>query len=876
METAQKQSNTIFSGVGSMTGGTVDDQGNRIPEFHSEQPLNLNQTGFVDANLLSRIVESSSSEPCIHTTEPEIWRYSAGNGRDFLPKPKAWSFHDDVSAPISSGEPSSTKLQRLERDDSPPPPPPLPPQSPGFDGEFDENGEISYAEDDFFSPRGRRSSENQPERKVTVARSIGNDSDDDPAGGFFPSRQGSTSSRKVSISRSVGNDPEVDGELFLPSLSWKVANVMKYIKRERSRTRPRLGLGTILRMRSCEALFAGPPKGQTLPIVIDNYKYESLDPSANQIRLIRLEPKCSSGITASLFIASLNDAPKYEALSYTWGNSHLHSSIQVDNSPFHVTQNLGTALENLMGSEVRVLWIDAICINQKDDKERSDQVSKMRTIYAQASAVVVWLGNHSQHSTLAVSLLQEMDAKLNDKWHMKRLLGSTKNLNALQGLSKVLNREYWWRIWVIQEVHFAPQITIHCGDSSISWAKLIRIQEQLSTKYSQAIHDLSALHSSLRHLYTAVKFRGPTSLIVNRSSLSNPKTSLVPTLFEALLMHRLKHSTDPRDKIYALVGLTTARSDPNFQIDYSHSVRQVYIDTASYILTTSKTLDFLCAKTKGDEFPQDLPSWCPNWASTGANCPIPFRHATRIGTYAASQNLPPRASINKTTGTLTTKGLHIRSLTHISPPSPMKTINDTQGAIQTVHIFFQFLNSLNLQNPSPTTHPHLPHHLQFLTLLLGPTPLHDDHELEPLLQHLSEYQDLIDYWVIPPPLPADLTHLSQVFEQTFFKRRLFVTERGEMGLCEEGGSVGDGVCILFGCFLPVLLRWVGGEAGDEVGRDGSNRIDGINNTEEKVLESKKCHFISDVLLGGFMHGRAIKEFESGRGGYSEETFVLGG
>ncbi|CAG8957591.1 hypothetical protein HYFRA_00010457 [Hymenoscyphus fraxineus] len=848
METAQKQSNTIFCGVGSMAGGTFDDQGNRIPELHSEQPLNLNQTGFIDANLSSRIVESSSSEPCIHTTESKSWRYSAGNGRDFLPKPKEWSFRDDISAPMSSGEPSSTNLQRLERDDSPPPPPPLPPRNPGFDGKFDENGEISYAEDDFCSPRCRRSSENQPERRVTVARSIGNDSDDDSAGGFFPSRQGSTSSRKVSISRSVGNDPEFDGELFLPSLTCKVDNVMSYIKRERSRSRPRLGLGGILRMRSCEALFAGPPKGQTLPSAIDNYKYESLDPLANQIRLIRLEPKCSSGITASLFIASLNDAPKYEALSYTWGNSQLHSSIQLDNSPFHVTQNLGTALENLRGGEVRILWIDAICINQKDDKERSDQVSKMRTIYAQASAVVVWLGNHSQHSTLAFSLLHEMDAKLNDKWHMERILGSTKNLNALQGLSKVLSREYWWRIWVIQEVHFAPQITIHCGDSSISWAKLIRIQEQLSTKYSQAIHDLSALHSSLRDLYTAVKFRGPTSLIVNRSSFYNPKTSRVPTLFETLLMHRLKHSTDPRDKIYALVGLTTARSDPNFQIDYSHSVRQVYIDTASYILTTSKTLDFLYAKTKGDEFPKDLPSWCPNWASTGANCPIPFRHATRIGIYAASQNLPPPASINRTTGTLTTTGLHIRSLTHISPPSPMKTINDTQGAIQTLHIWFQFLHTL--QTPSPSQSPS-----QFLALLTSLTSaLTKDTEITSLLQYLSKYQELIEYWVTPPPLPADLTHLNQVFEQTFFKRRLFVTERGEMGLCEEGGRVGDWVCILFGCFLPVLLRWVGGEG------EG---------------EGKKCELVSDLLLEWFMYGRAIKEFESGGSGYSEETFVLG-
>lgn len=383
-------------------------------------------------------------------------------------------------------------------------------------------------------------------------------------------------------------------------------------------------------------------------------------------------------------------------------------------------------------------------------------------------------------------------------------------------------------------------MTIHCGDSSIPWDSMIRIQRKLSVEFSGVLHQLSTVYPSLRDFSTAVQFRGPSSLIVNRSYPSALKsTETVPGLFEALLMHRLKHSTDPRDKIYALVGLTTARSDPGFQIDYSHSVRRVYIDTAAYILKSSRTLDFLCAKTKGDEFPQDLPSYCPNWASTGANCPIPFRRATRTGIYSASKTRPPKAKIDTHTGVLSAEGICVRTVKNISPPCRMQNIIDTQNALQTLHIWFQFVN-LEVGTSVET-------YRRFVTLVLGDTD--EEKENTSLIEYLVKYRELIDYWVTPPPPPKEIEHVSQVLAQTSFQRKLFVTDEGEFGLTENGVQEGDNICILFGCSLPVVLRRNGGE-----------------------MESG-YEFVGDALLQGWMFGRGIEELE--KGVYCEETFILG-
>lgn len=192
------------------------------------------------------------------------------------------------------------------------------------------------------------------------------------------------------------------------------------------------------------------------------------------------------------------DAPSYyEALSYAWGSPETTEKIMVKlpNGQFQVlpvTENLAAALGYLRYSdESRTLWIDAICINQQDVSERSEQVTKMPSVYRLAARVVVWLGLGSAQSRLALSTLHHLgqqvevlrelrmarspDAVQNgshdeENWY-KRVEGLPYDQETWDAILSFFKRSWFSRVWVMQEVSMAVdgQHVIQCGDDTIPW-----------------------------------------------------------------------------------------------------------------------------------------------------------------------------------------------------------------------------------------------------------------------------------------------------------------------------------------------------------------------------------------------------------------------
>jgi len=133
--------------------------------------------------------------------------------------------------------------------------------------------------------------------------------------------------------------------------------------------------------------------------------YKPLDAAQKQFRLVTIKSRSHSAavlslplqnylpIHCSLSHSALGDPPPYQALSYTWGKAENLILITVDLRQAEVTQNLFCALKDIRKeNEDVVLWVDAICINQKDDKEKSEQVQQMREIYSKASNTIAFLG----------------------------------------------------------------------------------------------------------------------------------------------------------------------------------------------------------------------------------------------------------------------------------------------------------------------------------------------------------------------------------------------------------------------------------------------------------------------------------------------------
>lgn len=169
---------------------------------------------------------------------------------------------------------------------------------------------------------------------------------------------------------------------------------------------------------------------------------KSPHPTTRMIRLLPNENKYAE-IECKLFIYDLMsdsgaDSHLYEALSYVWGSNMRSRTIKVNNCEFPVTENLYLALLRLRNRQLeRILWVDAICINQDDLDEKSEQIPLMRTIYAQAQHVTVWLGEAYEDGDKALEKLQSLAE------------GQDIDIEGCEKLCMDLFRRAWFRrIWV--------------------------------------------------------------------------------------------------------------------------------------------------------------------------------------------------------------------------------------------------------------------------------------------------------------------------------------------------------------------------------------------------------------------------------------------
>ena len=183
----------------------------------------------------------------------------------------------------------------------------------------------------------------------------------------------------------------------------------------------------------------------------------------NEIRLITLAPgKWTDLIECSLQIASLDDGPTYEALSYVWGNANLRKWIRLQNSHFDVSKSLEVALRHLRHEKSeRTMWIDAMCINQSDNAEKSHQVKKMQLIYARTSHLVVWVGKTSEDSDLAMRTLEQIGEELKEAPFWEVDLANVSLIRDMPeaiesfdpkpwvALNRLFRRPWFERVWVL-------------------------------------------------------------------------------------------------------------------------------------------------------------------------------------------------------------------------------------------------------------------------------------------------------------------------------------------------------------------------------------------------------------------------------------------
>jgi hypothetical protein len=186
----------------------------------------------------------------------------------------------------------------------------------------------------------------------------------------------------------------------------------------------------------------------------------------DQIRILCLLPgRWEDRIKCSLKIVSSEDSPEYEALSYAWGDLTNTESIIVDGVEIHITTNLAAALRHLRQPDtIFEIWVDAVCINQTNEKEKSQQVAMMGEIYRNCSQVQIWLGypaTPSDQGDDPFALLRHylLDGHL---WELPGFYGNEQQgvvffednprfQQIWSGFSQIAKSTWWNRLWVVQE-----------------------------------------------------------------------------------------------------------------------------------------------------------------------------------------------------------------------------------------------------------------------------------------------------------------------------------------------------------------------------------------------------------------------------------------
>lgn len=364
--------------------------------------------------------------------------------------------------------------------------------------------------------------------------------------------------------------------------------------------------------------------------------YTPLNSHKREIRLATIKPGTQlEPIRCSLSYVSLDDTPKYEALSYVWGDPSIRISILLDEHPFRVTQNLGLALRFLrLPADDRTLWIDAICVNQDDLDERSAQVLLMKNIYRDAHQVVSWLGNEDENAAYAGRFISEaIDQDFSIEWLKTQLLENGDMREVLLRLGLHLSEEmqsYWGRLWITQEIAFAQDGILQCGDSIIPyWA----VQRFIQMLIPNPMH-----HDEFRQevlSQSGTQGVNTLSVVLHKIKLNEVSTKLVPgmPLLDLLWKNRWKLASDPKDKVFGLLGLSDLSSSthPGLEIDYNRTMRDVYIGVLQAIVDITSKLDILCFSAiqwspeailgTGQTV---LPSWVPDW-STYVPSLVPYK-----------------------------------------------------------------------------------------------------------------------------------------------------------------------------------------------------------------------------------------------------------
>ncbi|KAL9592915.1 MAG: hypothetical protein Q9179_006251 [Wetmoreana sp. 5 TL-2023] len=605
----------------------------------------------------------------------------------------------------------------------------------------------------------------------------------------------------------------------------------------------------------------------------------------------------ANAIDCELLVQPLADAPEYEALSYTWGSTtqdwpiRIHTKQPVGlSSPTSrtdivlVTKHLHAAILRLRQPIVALLvWIDQLCIDQNDIAERNAQVRLMAEIYRRAKRTVVWLGEGTiltEDEEAIKNAANRMSFRpvvheysvVEDQVILKELIGFRAASEVLyvgnrrrQAFAELLNRPWFTRAWVFQEVVVAKRGVVLCGTLELDLEVFINLLDGICEIDLQDVgEEKSIMHASKGY---KPMFAIREARFEERHGLSSPrKSKWLSTLWQG--MGNLK-ATDERDKVYAFLAFADSEQEARIAPSYEKPVESVYTDAAFRSIRKVGSLDVLELAIKNGASSIPLPSWTPDFSNPLPSLPF-MTHNVGSTEFKASRGLPYPflTALTPESGKLDVSGHVISTVKSMSPKGipdykPFTTLHDsTRLADLTTWVSSQ----IQPVNQSQDSKRDLETRILRTLLAEGAgrddTPANLNYDASLALEVYQNESMLLRYeakgmFRDKPSRTLDgqvlwdqraqnryrrwMTTISEIMDH----KRFLLSEHNDFGLAYEAMREGDLICILFGSKTPTILRRV----------------------------SDTCHrFIAQCYIDGWMRGE-----EHGGREWTEadaKTFVL--
>lgn len=591
-----------------------------------------------------------------------------------------------------------------------------------------------------------------------------------------------------------------------------------------------------------------------------SYQYDYLD--KGEFRLISILPERKDDpddiIRCTLFTRTFDDCPQYIALSYAWGDvsDMRHILVGLEEKIMRVSASLESALRALRDSKKPIwVWADAVSINQQDSSEKADQVRLMTRIYERAKSVAIWLGPRSADSDLGMELIDHLSRFAEMPRDVTKHTPAPFSEQNFAAVVALFDREYWHRLWVVQEVFNAQLINVHCGPAILPWTAFRNASDVF--RRNRDVLERS-FHPGYNNNFYQARFgsyaqvlvhEGPGSLarIGTRANLRDsdnlPDRTVFRDTLEVMRSCRRKLSSDPKDKVFGILGVLSERARNEVMVDYSIPVKDVYISIFRTIVEKTDSLDILCESIHFPTYTNNnnLPSWVPDWSHISWVSPIGTTHA-----FSASRKAQVDVDFTEK------NKLRIRAI-------PLGSIKEHGIAVGTLCTVNDYLMAF-LHWRACLSHffdDVKEDHLQWLKRRFC-LALSFDHTLE-AYDTPEAWMDVC-YQVFActirdrlPTLQMDHEleqYIRKDFQMDYNKRRLFIQEHfgsNMMGRCfciTDGRRLGMGtgfmargdvVVVPLGCSTPVVLRPEG---------DG-------------------YRFVGDVYINGYMDGKAVEECNDG-------------